>query len=499
MNLKQLLLIAIVSTCLLSFSQNYRYTKTIFSSSAIISDVVYGTAHALNSPYSDESATTVSDLTMDVYQPTGDVFTQRPVIVFAHGGGFVDGNKNVDDMTAFCDSFARKGYVTVSINYRQGVEVYDNGDLHYTRAAYRGLQDGRSAIRYLRANADTYGIDTSKIYWGGNSAGSFIGLNSIYMDESEKPTDAGAVSYVITVLGVPTTYNGPDLGAIDNGDNLSFNGEPTAVMACWGGVGDTLTINANNNNNVFLVHGTADAIVDFNSGTPFGLTGISAVYGSNSINTRLNSVGIPAQMTYFVQGADHEFYGVTNGDWENGANGNEYWDTIVIKATNFYHLQHKPSAEYNFSDNNLVVDFTDVSIGANSWLWDFGDGNTSAIQNPQNTYATAGNYNVKLYVENGILSWDTISYNISVGNVGVDVTNYNNQIAIYPNPTKGRFTVNINGQIITEISVLDIMGKSILKETNSLIIDLSDYSKGVYFVRIKTESGKLYISKLIKE
>ena len=43
------------------------------------------------------------------------------------------------------------------------------------------------------------------------------------------------------------------------------------------------------------------------------------------------------------------------------------------------------------------------------------------------------------------------------------------------------------------------MGKRIIKETNSLIIDLSDYSKGVYFVRIKTESGKLYISKLIKE
>lgn len=498
MNIKQLFVIVLISVSLLSFSQDYRYTKTLFSSSTVTSDIVYCSVPILDSPFSDESATTVTSLTMDIYQPTGDVFTQRPVIIFAHGGGFVEGNKNVDDMTAFCDSFARKGYVTVSINYRQGVEVYDNGDLHYTRAAYRGLQDGRAAIRYLRANAIIYGIDTSKIYWGGNSAGSFIGLNSIFMDESEKPAYAGDVSYVITVLGVPTTYTGPDLGDIDSGDNLSYSGEPTAVMSCWGGVGDTSIINANNNNNLFLVHGTADDIVDFNSGTPFGLTGVSAVYGSNSINTRLNSVGIPAQMTYFVSGAEHEFYGVTNGNWTNDSCGNEYWDTIVTKATMFYHLQHKPSANFRFTEDNLVVYYADTSVGADSWFWDFGDGNTSTIQNPQNTYSTAGNYNVKLYIENSILSWDTVSYNITVGNVGVNI-NKNKRVEIFPNPTKTYFSVNISGQVVTEVSVIDITGKEVLTEINSSIIDLSNYSKGVYFIRVKTNSGNLFVSKLIKE
>ena len=122
--------------------------------------------------------------------------------------GFSTGSRNVDDMVAFCDSFARKGYVTITIDYRQGVQVADNADMHYTRAAYRGIQDGRTAVRYLRANAATYGIDTNNIYWGGNSAGSFIGLHAIFMDEAEKPASAGAVSYSIAMM----PFLGPDLG-----------------------------------------------------------------------------------------------------------------------------------------------------------------------------------------------------------------------------------------------------------------------------------------------
>ena len=121
-------------------------------------------------------------------------------------------------MVAFCDSFARKGYVTATIDYRQGVEVVDNGNLHYTRSAYRGVQDGRAAVRFLRANAETYGIDPDKIYWGSNSAGSFIGLNSIYMDSNEKPTHVGSVNYTDGMI----PYSGPDLGGLDIGLNIAY-------------------------------------------------------------------------------------------------------------------------------------------------------------------------------------------------------------------------------------------------------------------------------------
>jgi len=49
----------------------------------------------------------------------------------------------------------------------------------------------------------------------------------------------------------------------------------------------------------------------------------------------------------------------------------------------------------------LTVQFTDQSTGEiTSWAWDFGDGNTSTVQNPSHTYATLGNYTVSLTVTN---------------------------------------------------------------------------------------------------
>ena len=423
-------------------AQNYRYTDKIFSSVTITENIVYGNAAQLNSPYNNENDVTNIDLKMDIHQPAGDTETNRPVIIFAHGGGFSTGSKNVDDMKAFCDTFALKGYVTATIDYRQGVEVVDNADLHYNRAAYRGIQDGRTAVRFLRANAATYGINPDKIYWGGNSAGSFIGLNSIFFDADEKPVDVGAVNYTILL----TSYTGPDLGGLDIGANITYNGEPDAVMACWGGVGDTLNIDTENAQNVFLVHGTADAIVPFNSGAPFNLSGVSDVYGGNSINTRLNSIGIPAMKTYFVPGVDHEFYGVDNGDWENGISGNAYWDTIVEKATDFYYQQHKPDANFTFTKNKLEVTFTNSSSGSISWLWNFGDSNTSTTENPVHTYASSGTYQVELYIENSIKSWDTIAYNITVSSISTFTTSFN------VSDTEGAVSgadIEINSQNIT--------------------------------------------------
>ena len=122
-----------------------------------------------------EESTTTQNLVMDIFKPTGDSFTLRPAIIMAHSGGFLTGNRNVSDMMALCDSLARKGYVTATIDYRQGFSLIDNVTLHSVRAVYRGLQDGRAAVRFLRANAATYGIDPTKIYFIGSS-GSFIGF-----------------------------------------------------------------------------------------------------------------------------------------------------------------------------------------------------------------------------------------------------------------------------------------------------------------------------------
>ena len=46
---------------------------------------------------------------MDVYTPDGDTYTERPLIIFAHGGSFYAGDKNNPTMVSLCESFAKRG------------------------------------------------------------------------------------------------------------------------------------------------------------------------------------------------------------------------------------------------------------------------------------------------------------------------------------------------------------------------------------------------------
>ena len=60
----------------------------------------------------------------------------------------------------------------------------------------------------------------------------------------------------------------------------------------------------------------------------------------------------------------------------------------------------------------LTVSFTDLSTGnPTSWAWDFGNGNTSALQNPSATYVNAGVYTVKLVINNATATDSIIKTN----------------------------------------------------------------------------------------
>lgn len=71
-------------------------------------------------------------------------------------------------------------------------------------------------------------------------------------------------------------------------------------------------------------------------------------------------------------------------------------------------------ASYSESINYPVVDFTDQSLNALAWSWDFGDGNTSTAQNPSHTYATFGRYTICLTVTDSCGGQHTTCKDISV-------------------------------------------------------------------------------------
>lgn len=495
MKLKIFLLSALIP--LFCLAQDYRYTNTLFSNSTKTSNVIYGNAPFIGGTFfTVESNTTNQNLVMDIYRPTGDTFNLRPAVIFAHPGGFLNGSRTVDDMNAMCDSLARKGYVTATIDYRKGFNLTSNQGLHSIRAVYRGIQDGRTAVRFLRANATLYGIDPDKIYFVGSSAGSFIGLHTIYMDTAaEIPPQTGVVNY--TNITPPFNHTTPNLGPLDIGNNLSFNGKPDAVVGMWGAIQSTDLITPDNSTPVLLIHGETDSTVSFNSGSPFGFTALPVAFGSNPINTRLNQLGFTNHETYFVPNQGHEFHGTNNGTWSNGTGGNSFYPIIMNRMTQFFWKQHKPIADFDWLATSNDVTFTDSSTGSLAWWWDFGDGNFSNAQNPTHTYATPGNYTVKLYVENNIKSWDEITKIVNVPELS---TNELDLIAlsIYPNPTKGTIQINwTSNQNTLSYRLVDFSGK-IIQQNQTIskgeTLTLADLANGLYFMTLSDDN----LSKTVK-
>lgn len=78
-----------------------------------------------------------------------------------------------------------------------------------------------------------------------------------------------------------------------------------------------------------------------------------------------------------------------------------------------------PNAAFTSAIDGLTVSFTDGSIGADSYSWDFGDGNTSTDASPTHTFAEAGTYTVALTVTNAGGS-DTESEDVTVSAPFVD-------------------------------------------------------------------------------
>lgn len=106
-------------------------------------------------------ATTSAAQKLDLYVPESE--TPVPVIVMIHGGAFQFGSKTMDSITD-CLSITESGYAIAALDYRMAGEATFPG----------AVADAKAAVRYLKANADTLGIDGEKVAIWGMSAGAYI-------------------------------------------------------------------------------------------------------------------------------------------------------------------------------------------------------------------------------------------------------------------------------------------------------------------------------------
>jgi para-nitrobenzyl esterase len=188
-----------------------RYRDQVFSVVTTTNDITYGRA-----PLDDR---TPVDLKLDLYQPTGDTAAKRPAVVWVHGGGFTMGDKSSGRGKA--TFFAKLGYVAVSINYRllspDGCGGNPNPTPLCQHAALEAQHDAQAAVRWLRANAATYKIDTSRIAMAGASAGAVTSV--LASTHSEDPGTSGNPGYPSSIRAAVSVSGGmPTNDLIDAGD-----------------------------------------------------------------------------------------------------------------------------------------------------------------------------------------------------------------------------------------------------------------------------------------
>ena len=179
---------------------------------------------------------------------------------------------------------------------------------------------------------------------------------------------------------------------------------------------------------------------------------------------------------------------------------------IVLDSLGLWNIglyNPNPTANFGYSQNGNIFQFSDSSVLATDYKWNFGDGYSSILQNPTHVYTSSGTYQVRLIAANDCDA-DTIVKNIQFYATGIENTK-NLTISISPNPSKGVFNVKIPENIqVNAYEVMNVEGKVLItKKLNSSLankiasLDLSKLPSNVYFLKIYTAMKPL-VFRLVK-
>ncbi|MEX1188011.1 MAG: T9SS type A sorting domain-containing protein [Bacteroidia bacterium] len=286
------------------------------------------------------------DLYLDLYKPLGDENRYRPLVILSFGGAWIGGDKRSSDVTSIAPWFASRGYAVAAIDYRLGFHpstgsgsnwvtcpavtqesncVYPADSNEVIRAIYRGMQDLKGAIRFLKARNADDSTCVNNVFIAGVSAGGFNTIAAGFLDsESEKPlaafelTDApgppNALNYChqyYNEANAPVSRSRPDLGSIDGSiAQNGYNAEVKGVVNFIGGMlNDYFAVETGSSPLFYTHHQTSDLIVScsrtpllsslsYTCLDPFGFLGCNHVWNMPRASGSCNIVDILEQNNY---------------------------------------------------------------------------------------------------------------------------------------------------------------------------------------------------------
>lgn len=196
---RYILVLLALSICSTMTIGQERYLDMIFDQVEVQKDVTYG-ANFTVIAVQLLGTSLREELKMDIYQPVGDTIAERPLVIMLHTGNFLplsvtglNASRTDSSVVEVCNRLARMGYVVASASYRTGwnpfAESATERTLGLINAAYRGLQDSRTCIRYFKRDkaesGDSYRIDTSRIVMWGQGTGGYISQAAATIDKFE--------------------------------------------------------------------------------------------------------------------------------------------------------------------------------------------------------------------------------------------------------------------------------------------------------------------------
>lgn len=522
---------------------NNRYKEPVFTSSQYYPDVKYTKSPKLLTSVLGVETNINKSLKMDIYMPPPiDNAIKRPLVILAHGGGFVDiafmgwtplvGTKENDDMQALADTMARRGFVAASIEYRVGFDPLSEKSM--TRAVWRATQDVSAAIRFFRENAAWFDIDPDRIFIGGSSAGAFSCLHTAFIDDSER---------------VPESYQqdnflgwqiAPDLGDLHTRPverltgfspfnsytvpGLNHSGVPNGVVSFWGAMGDPNWVAGVNQAPTILFHGTGDWVVPADAGKPFNglIPGAPVTYGTILIDTAMTNQGVWHE-TYLEPGQPHEYWGVLNGNWLPFSGPNVYWQPMIQKTTEFFYkvmqavapnltgvanptaytlqqyevINPDPTVEYCWEvDGGAIVSPTTNGSIIRVYWWNQPNG-VVRVRSIDQAFVVSETAEMTINITTVPSSpQKSIDNNETLTSVDINQA----VLGIAPNPADEELTLileDVEAGSYT-ISVMDMMGRKV-KETiwdangfdNNVRLDIANLVPGAYVVQLLGKQSKI--------
>lgn len=536
--LQNLLTVSILFLGLTANSQD-RYLDEVFTDVQLTDSVVFAQNVSIE-PLLIGLSPALMPILCDIYQPIGDTLTNRPVIIVSHTGSFLPpvangqptGSIKDSSIVEQCNRWAKKGYVAVAMGNRLGWNPVSTDQNVRTstllQAAYRGIQDAKAMVRYMRMtedNGNPYGIDPNKIVLGGHGTGAYISLGYATLDNAgvelnlpkfiDFSNPSMPAPYVVpyffgNIDGTDLTYaplydtlgnmipildtagnilgfqvdstmplNIPNHPQYSNDINMAFNLGGALADISWLEAGDVPIVSFHCENDQYAPIDTGDVIV------PTTGDFVVEVMGSRTVQHYSNQYG---NNDVFVNAGFTDAYTTAAN-----INNSSYEGLYVFKTPDpsstpnaFGEMEEEQGAPWDWWDNNMydlmfqAVNQAPAGYGAaNSIL-----GNPDMSDTKGRTYIDTiqGYLNPRIYVALNL------GNALSVHNVIDHSTN------IYPNPVKNNITITNSNFIINSVELYNISGKKVRSEiVNSMQTNLnvSGLEKGIYIMNIKSKDTSI--------